>query len=357
MGASRILQLMVSLSSLLLVTTYTGQHSQVLDLRGNPWIESTEKSRISSLRGHLLARLRGGAKTKPTKPRSWKEQSVHHRRIRQRSIKKNRGKNSQKAYLNPTALRVLQKADDKSRLKQLEKKDAERRQKKANLVDTVEHNVRVRSMKVKEEADRKREEKYQTLDDYSDSIERELEELRQKRDENRGLVLPDWREEHPTFWKEVDEMNEGETDLDDPEKVEAPRRFCSRPPDSFLQVWNAYITTGNPWKVAAYNRMMMNQQMSEKQLVIGQQALTTQGDGSGGGMILAAQSAQDTGPMVFHEISSEDVREAEAEERRLEEAEAKQLEEAKALKAKRKKEKKEMAIEMPEVSQKKLTYA
>ncbi|EKX54924.1 hypothetical protein GUITHDRAFT_131901 [Guillardia theta CCMP2712] len=340
MGANRILQLMVSLSSLLLVTTYTGQHNQMLDLRGNPWIESTEKSRNSLLRGHLLAHLRGGAKTKPTKPRSWKEQSVHHRRIRQRSIKKNRGKNSQKAYLNPAALRALQKADDKSRLKQLEKKDAERRQKKANLVDTVEHNVRVRSMKVKEEADRKREEKYQTLEDYSDSIERELEELRQKRDENRGLVLPDWREEHPTFWKEVDEMNEGETDLDDPEKV-----------------WNAYITTGNTWKVAAYNRMMMNQQTSEKQLVIGQQALTTQGDGSGGGMILAAQSAQDTGPMVFHEISSEDVREAEAEERRLEEAEAKQLEEAKALKAKRKKEKKEMAIEMPEASQKKLTYA
>eukprot|EP00960_Hanusia_phi_P057316 763527-Hanusia_phi.AAC.1 len=337
---------LLSLSSLL----FLASHSCTLD----PVHESSNEGRKLPTMSEgmlkmplVLIRLRGGAKTKPTKPRSWKEQSVHHRRIRKRSIYKNRGKNAQRAYLNPNALKVLKKADDMLRLKQLEKKDAERKQKKANLVDTVEHTLRMQYMKRAEEIDKKRAEKYQTLDDYSDSIERELEELRQKRDENRALVLPDWRGEHPTFWKEVEEMNEGETDLHNPEKVRMTRISAF----SLLllpQVWNAFVTTGNTWQVAAYNRMMMNQQSSDKQLAISEQTLTTRGDGSGGGMILAAQSMEDTGPMVFEEISSADVKEAEAEEREMEEAETKELEAAKAEKAQRKKKKKkERAIEMP----------
>ena len=76
-------------------------------------------------------------------------------------------------------------------------------------------------MRANEEADRRHNEKYQTLEDYSDSVERQLEELRQKRGESRGLTVPEWRDGgHTNFWREVDkEVADEVDDLENPSKV------------------------------------------------------------------------------------------------------------------------------------------
>jgi hypothetical protein len=166
-------------------------------------------------------RLKGGAKHKKTRARSWKEHGEHHRRIRQASIKKNRGVVRPKHYTKD-AIKALEKQEDEQRLKEIEERLAKKEKLAEDFKMGVAHQLRKYYMQVCAQQDEEREKKYRTLDDYSDPVERELEELRLKRGESRFLTEPDWRKEHPTYWKEIDRLTRDEKDLDDPDKVALP---------------------------------------------------------------------------------------------------------------------------------------
>jgi hypothetical protein len=163
-------------------------------------------------------RLRGGGKSKSARARSWKEQSKHHAELRKKSIRKNRNKNPQEATYTKEARENIRKVADARRLRELEENQEHKRRMAEERATDFNHLLRLDYMRANEEADRRRAEKYQTLDDYSDSIERELEELRQKRGESRCLTVPDWREGHPGYWKTVEKEAQN-ADIDDPEKV------------------------------------------------------------------------------------------------------------------------------------------
>jgi len=134
------------------------------------------------------------------------------------------------------------------------------------------------------------------LDDYSDSIERELEELRQKRGETQGLTVPAWNEAgHQTFWEGVEGKVASRKgfDIDD---VEAIRK----------EAWER----GKCWKAAAFNRKYMA--MEQQAAPSSSRLLVTTGMGGEGGKGLAiatAQQMEDPGPERFVDVSSEDERE------------------------------------------------
>ena len=167
-----------------------------------------------------VLRLRGGAKSIATKPRTWKQQSKHHAEKRRSSIRKKRGKNAQEATYTKEARANLRKVEDARRLRELSENEERKRRLKEERGTDFNHELRLEYLRATEEADRRRAEKYQTLEDYSDSVEREIEELRQKRGDKRGLTVPDWRGEHPSYWKEVDqEVADQLEDLSNPDKV------------------------------------------------------------------------------------------------------------------------------------------
>jgi len=163
--------------------------------------------------------LRGGGKSKPARPRSWKEQSTHHAELRKSSIRKNRNKNAQEATYTKEARDNIRKVADARRLREMGENEQRKARLKEERATDFNHQMRLEYMRANEEGDKRREEKYQTLEDYSDSVERELEELRQSRGETRGLTVPDWREEHPIYWKEVSKETRDDQELDDPKKV------------------------------------------------------------------------------------------------------------------------------------------
>ena len=136
----------------------------------------------------LTLRLRGGGKHKAARPRSWKEQSTHHAELRKGSIRKNRGKNAQEATYTKEARDNLRRVSDARRLREMEENEERKKRLAEERGSDFNHQIRLEYMRANEEADRRRAEKYQTLDDYSDSVERELEALRQKRGETRGLT-------------------------------------------------------------------------------------------------------------------------------------------------------------------------
>lgn len=246
-----------------------------------------------------LGRLRGGAKTKRVKPRSWKDQGEHHRFKRKASIRNNRGQ--RKAMYTAESLKVLQKDMDRRRLKELEDKEIQVEVDAEEQATGVEHQMRLEYMKINEEEDARREAKYQTLEDYSDSVERELEELRQKRGDTIGLTVPDWREGHPSYWKEVDKRTR-EEDLEDSEKV---LDDCDK--------------KGDVWKVAAYNRKKMEKANTAptNQLLIEAAGGLGGADGGGGGggqLIAHAQSQAPAGPEIFEEAPSSYIEEEEEKE-------------------------------------------
>ena len=167
-----------------------------------------------------VLRLRGGAKSISTKPRTWKQQSKHHAEMRKSSIRKKRGKNPQEATWTKEARANIRSVADARRLREMAENEERKLRLKEERGTDFNHQLRLEYLRATEEADRRREERYQTLEDISDSVERELEELRQKRGDSRGLTVPDWRGEHPSYWKEVEEEVANERDdLSNPEKV------------------------------------------------------------------------------------------------------------------------------------------
>ena len=216
-------------------------------VRAAPWMLWTAQGREC---GGVLAprmRLRGGGKTKSTRPRSWKEQSKFHAGLRKKSIHKNRGKNPQEATYTKEARENIRKVTDERRLRELEENRERKRRMAEERGTDVNHLLRLEYMRMNEEADRRRAEKYQTLEDFSDSVERELEELRQKRGESRCLTIPDWRDGHPGYWKAVEKEVQGAGDIDDPEKVDVrpvrlsqllSARICK-----FEQRWRSLLLT------------------------------------------------------------------------------------------------------------------
>ena len=184
--------------------------------------DASSRIRRRSVSTVMTLRLRGGAKHKSARPRSWKEQSTHHAEMRKASIRKNRGKNAQAATYTKEARENIRKIQDARRLREMQENEERKKRLKEDRATDFNHKLRLEYMRANEEADRRRAEKYQTLDDYSDSVERELEELRQKRGETRGLTIPDWRGEgHHNFWREVDAeiATEDMQALSDPEQV------------------------------------------------------------------------------------------------------------------------------------------
>jgi hypothetical protein len=177
-----------------------------------------------------VLRLRGGAKSISTKPRTWKQQSKHHAEMRKSSIRKKRGKNPQEATWTQEARANIRTVADARRLREMAENEERKLRLKEERGTDFNHQLRLEYLQANEEADRRREERYQTLEDISDSVEREIEQLRQKRGESRGLTVPDWRGEHPSYWKEVEQevANERE-DLSNPEKVCMYRRMYSSP--------------------------------------------------------------------------------------------------------------------------------
>ena len=169
----------------------------------------------------LALRLRGGAKSKPSRPRSWKEQSTHHAAVRKHSIRVRRGKNEQAATYTKEARDNLRRVHAARRLREIEETEKRMERLKEERASDFNHQLRLEYMRANEEADRRHNEKYQTLEDYSDSVERQLEELRQKRGESRGLTVPEWRDGgHTNFWREVDkEVADEVDDLENPSKV------------------------------------------------------------------------------------------------------------------------------------------
>lgn len=254
----------------------------------------------------LTLRLRGGGKHKAARPRSWKEQSTHHAELRKGSIRKNRGKNAQEATYTKEARDNLRRVSDARRLREMEENEERKKRLAEERGSDFNHQIRLEYMRANEEADRRRAEKYQTLDDYSDSVERELEALRQKRGETRGLTVPDWREQHPLYWQDVDkEVVDELEDLSDPAKV-----------------WAEAVEKGNVWKVAAYNRKNAGKKITTapRELALTMDAggsTVSFKDGGGGGMQLAQRQAEnvDPGPRQFEEASSSLEREEEEKEK------------------------------------------
>eukprot|EP00802_Teleaulax_amphioxeia_P013596 Tamp_13648.p1 GENE.Tamp_13648~~Tamp_13648.p1 ORF type:complete len:468 (-),score=97.78 Tamp_13648:294-1664(-) len=271
-----------------------------------------------------VLRLRGGAKSIATKPRTWKQQSKHHAEKRRSSIRKKRGKNAQEATYTKEARANLRKVEDARRLRELSENEERKRRLKEERGTDFNHELRLEYLRATEEADRRRAEKYQTLEDYSDSVEREIEELRQKRGDKRGLTVPDWRGEHPSYWKEVDqEVADQLEDLSNPDKV-----------------WKEATEEGNVWKLAALNRHMEGKKMQEpSKLALTLDAsggsIVSRDGGGGGGMQLAERQAAnlDPGPMQFEEASSSYEREEEQKEK---ETAAREAEQARQRKTERK---------------------
>ena len=188
-------------------------------------------------RAPSVLRLRGGAKSISTKPRTWKQQSKHHAEMRKSSIRKKRGKNPQEATWTKEARANIRTVADARRLREMAENEERKLRLKEERGTDFNHQLRLEYLRANEEADRRREERYQTLEDISDSVEREIEELRQKRGESRGLTVPEWRGEHPSYWKEVEKevANERE-DLSNPEKVCMYVRMYSSPEKVFMTV-------------------------------------------------------------------------------------------------------------------------
>jgi hypothetical protein len=305
-----------------------------------------------------LLRLRGGAKSKRVRARSWKEHGEHHKRMRKASIKKNRGVLRPKHY-TAQAIKSLEKYEDELRLKEIEDKLAKKETHSEVLKNGIAHHLRKHYMRISEQQDAERKQKYKSLDDYSDPVERELEELRQKRGETRCLTGPDWRKEHPTYWKEVAKLTQDDDDLDNPDKVRGPsipsRSFtrshsvrsdvdtpasglsgcslgspcdeacvgvgCARSPRSRsarapaprltlcerAQVWKDTFDEGKVWKAAAFNRRMEDQRPdgSATRYLEGVGGVIVSGGGGGGGrLVAAAQAAEQAGPTVYEEAPS-----------------------------------------------------
>jgi len=122
------------------------------------------------------------------KPRSWKRQAQHHRRIRRNSIYKNRGLHTAKYTDAP--LRSLKREHDRRWLKALEDAERAAADQLPEQVDDVEQQLRGEYMLVQADADARREARCQALGGFSESMERELESLRQRRGETLGLVRP-----------------------------------------------------------------------------------------------------------------------------------------------------------------------
>ncbi len=82
--------------------------------------------------------------------------------------------------MQPGAIRNLNKLADEKRLLRIHQKEERLRAEQEDEEMGIEKQMRQEYLEVTEAEDAKREAKYQTLDDYSDSIERELEDLRAK---------------------------------------------------------------------------------------------------------------------------------------------------------------------------------
>ena len=202
------------ITALVLISIESRSATSVLNVK----VSNNQASTFSRFYFIPTLGLRGGAKHKKVRARSWKEHGEHHRRMRKASIKKNRGVLRPKHY-SKDAIKALEKHEDELRLKELEEKLVNKQKNADELKNGIAHRLRKYYMSICEQKDRERREKYRTLDDYSDPVERELEELRQKRGETRFLTTPNWRKEHPTFWKEVDKLTRDDDDLENPEKA------------------------------------------------------------------------------------------------------------------------------------------
>ena len=77
------------------------------------------------------------------------------------------------------ANKALDRIDNEKRLAELEAKERRKAEEKEELENGVARELREEYLKLAMQQDEEREAKYKTLDDYSDSIERELEELRE----------------------------------------------------------------------------------------------------------------------------------------------------------------------------------